>query len=102
MGRWIKIIGTSRADLMAKVMEAESEAHQILKEDLPGYDAERYAQPGSSILFHKTKLEAIMKTPNVENLKWQKMKSRVGEIPHWGTPIKITNDDPNYFNRDII
>ena len=102
MGRWIEITGTSKPNLRTRAKAVSAKLHEILNTHLPNYGADRYAKLGSSIVLHKTDLKVIIKIPKVGNLKWQKIKNRLGEVPGWVTPKQIANDDPNYFNRDII
>jgi len=99
MGRWVEISGTSKADLKAKAKKVVNKIHQILESNLASYNAERYAQLGSSIVLHKTQLKVIIKMPNATDPKWKKIKNRLGQIPGWVTPKEISNDDSNYFNK---
>ncbi len=99
MGRWIEITGTSRADIKRKLIKMSGILFRFIGEDIK---AERYAKPGSSIRIHKTKLEGIMKIPEESHLWWRKIKDRLGDIPGWVTPIKLTGKEPEYFDNDII
>jgi len=98
MGRWIEITGTSKPDLKAKAKKVANKLHEFLS---PHYKAERYAKLGSSIRLHKTELKVIIKIPNGSHLWWRLIKDRVGEVPGWATPIKLTGKEPEYFNTDI-
>lgn len=96
MDRWIEITGTSKADLKAKAKKVVDKLHEFLN---PHYKALRYAKLGSSIRLHKTQLKVIIKIPKESHLWWKKIKDRLGQVPGWVTPKRISRDDPNYFNK---
>ncbi len=98
MSRWIEITGTSKPDLKAKAKKVADKLHEILS---PHYKADRYAKLGSSIRLHKTELKVIIKIPATSHLWWKKIKDRVGQVPGWITPIKLTGKEPEYFDQDL-
>lgn len=98
MARWIEITGASKADLKTRAKKVVDKLHEFLKDH---YKAVRYAKLGSSIRLHKTQLKVIIKIPNENHLWWTKIKNRVGQVPGWVTPKNISNDDVNYFDKDI-
>jgi len=98
MSRWVEITGTSKADLKAKAKKVVDKLHLFLNDT---YKAVRYAKLGSSIRLHKTQLKVIIKIPEESHLWWKKIKNRIGQVPGWLTPKNISNDDVNYFDKDI-
>ena len=98
MGRWIKITGTSKADIIRKLIKMSEALFRFIGKDMK---AERYAKPGSSIRLHKTKLEGIMKIPEESHLWWGKIKNRLGEVPGWGILIELTGKEPEYFDTEV-
>ncbi len=98
MGRWIEITGTSKPDIKRKLIKMSEILFKFIGKDM---NAERYAKPGSSIRLHKNELKGIMKIPETSHLWWRKIKDKLGQVPGWVKPIKLTGKEPEYFNTDI-
>jgi len=99
MSRWIEITGTSQTNLKNRAKAVSDKIHEFLNDH---YKASQYAKLGSSIRVHKTELKVIIKIPKVGRKRWDLIKNKLGQIPNWVTPKQISNDDPNYFDNDII